>query len=101
MNNHYHLLFKAKESNIKLFLDTFSFTYFGDANIEVIRSNRYLRHTYKYIYQNPIRANLVNRVEDYPFSSIHYKSKGMLFDFPICDKFGMADEFKLHWLNET
>jgi len=101
MNNHYHLLFKAKDSNIKTFLKDFRFTYFDESNIEVIRSNRYLRYTYKYIYQNPIRANLVNRVQDYPFSSIHYKSKGMLFDFPIHDKFGMADEFKLHWLNET
>lgn len=99
MSNHYHLLLKADLIDLKKFQKEFQFSFFNQANIEQINSNRYLKYSYKYIYQNPVRANLVEKVEDYPFSSIHYLAKGHLFDFPIHDRFGFTDEYKLCWLN--
>lgn len=34
---------------------------------------KYALHTYRYIYQNPLRAKLVLRVEDYPYHSLQSK----------------------------
>ena len=100
MSNHHHLLIKSSTKELEKFIYHFKLKYFGDHNIEVIRSRRYLLHSYRYIYQNPIRAQLVSKVQDYPFSSIYYLSRGINLDFPLCDKFGIADEYKLYWLNQ-
>ncbi|GIL17744.1 MAG: hypothetical protein BroJett040_14950 [Oligoflexia bacterium] len=36
-----------------------------------ITSFHYFMNAYKYVYQNPIRSGLCQRVEDWPFSTLH------------------------------
>ena len=36
----------------------------------VIADMKYLDRVFRYLYQNPVKANLCNKVEDYPYSSI-------------------------------
>lgn len=36
----------------------------------LINNSHYYLHAYKYVYSNPIRAGLVSRAEDYPYSTL-------------------------------
>ena len=86
---------------VQSFLKEFKLSYFKEYKYEVIQSKKYLFHTYKYIYQNPIRANLVKRAENYPYSSMYYLSRKKSFSVPLVDKYGINDEFKMTWLNQS
>ena len=116
MSNHFHLLATAPHSN------------FSDAIGRVIEmcsrhmghdlgrinqkfSRRFKRtristlphffNAYKYVYQNPIRAGLVSRVEDYPFSTLHSLMGKSQFLIPVEDETFLNDtEGTLKWLNE-
>ena len=101
MSNHYHLLIKGPAHVVQSFLKEFKLSYFKEYKYEVIQSKKYLFHTYKYIYQNPIRANLVKRAENYPYSSMYYLSRKKSFSVPLVDKYGFNDEFKMTWLNQS
>lgn len=87
MGNHYHLLIRTPNSDIDKFMFWFNKTMsdllryrsglenrmFGSSyKWSLIKSNIYLFNVYRYIYQNPIRAGLVNRCEDYMFSSLFF-----------------------------
>lgn len=100
MNNHYHLLLKIQARNLKPFLLELNSEYFSNYKVQIVKNNRYLLNTYKYIYQNPKRAGVTRRVEDYPYSTMFYLSRGKLFLCPIFDKFGVSDDFKMSWLNK-
>jgi putative transposase len=100
MNNHYHLLLKGPSHLVMPFMEKFKLKYFKEFKYEAIQSKKYLFHTYRYIYQNPVRANLVKNVEDYPYSSIFYLVRRKNFTIPLVDKYGFNDEFKLNWLNK-
>ena len=87
MGNHYHMLITTPESNI----DEFMF-YFNKGLSDLINkhtgvinhkfSNRYswcivenesyLHNVYRYIYQNPVRANITKDCFSYPYSSLHF-----------------------------
>lgn len=99
MNNHYHLLLKSPNHLLIPFMRKFKLDYFHEFKYELIQSKKYLFHTYRYIYQNPIRAKLVKKVEDYPYSSMFYLKKGKSMTLPLVDKYGFNDEFKMKWLN--
>ncbi len=116
MNNHYHLIVKTPNCDIDLFMYEFNKNislhlrfrtervnkmFGGRYKRCLIQSNRYFANCYRYVYQNPMRAKLVNRCEIYPYSSLYYKAKGIGFAVPLFDKMGFSDEFKLIWLNET
>ncbi|WP_127716055.1 transposase [Halobacteriovorax sp. HLS] len=89
MNNHYHLLISTPNKNIDRFMMYFN-QHIGrliKKNVNIINhkfSNRYswsiidkqsyLLNVYRYIYQNPVRAKIVKRIEDYPYSSIYFSS---------------------------
>jgi putative transposase len=73
----------------------------------LINSSRYFGHAYKYVYRNPVRAGLCERVEEYPFGTLqgtlglaylpiplHYTRTAMELAFPTIE----ADE-QLPWLN--
>ncbi len=60
MNNHYHLLLKTVDANLSKAMQWFGTTYL-------------LRATY-YIYRNPLRAKIVKRLADYPWSSHRFYS---------------------------
>lgn len=100
MSNHYHLLIRANFNDMKEFMNSFKLQNMNDYNFETIQSNRYLRYSYRYIYQNPIRAKLVRNVQDYPYSFIHYLYNQKELSLNICDLFGFNDEYKSLWLNK-
>jgi hypothetical protein len=45
---------------------------YGSRNYKTfIGSYHYFMNTYKYVYRNPVRAGLCEKVEDYPFSTLY------------------------------
>lgn len=100
MRNHYHLLIKAKLAETEIVSRYLLPEVFSQKKVQVIQSKRYLYNCYKYIYQNPKRARIVNRIENYPYSTLFKLAKGETSNIPLVDKLGPTDEYKLHWLNK-
>lgn len=90
MGNHYHLLIKTPNSDIDIFMFWFNKTFsdllrkksgrinrmFGsNYKWSLIQDPSYLFNVVRYVYQNPIRAGVVSRCEDYPFSTLYYKKR--------------------------
>ena len=84
MNNHYHLLLKTKKPNISKGMQWFGTTYTRRYNIKhkrnghlfqgrfknfLVENDEYLRLLSFYIHRNPLRAGIVRRLVDYPWSS--------------------------------
>jgi hypothetical protein len=80
----------------------------GPYHWSLIGNSRYFGHALKYVYRNPVRAKICQRVEDYPYSSlhgllgrsqllfpIHYTRVGMELALPSMDAFE-----QLYWLNQ-
>ena len=85
MSNHYHLMLWTPNADIDKFMFEFnrmlSFyvrrrtkdinRIFGDRyHWTLIDNQDYYNNVIRYIYQNPLRAKLVERCEDYPFSTL-------------------------------
>ncbi len=115
MGNHYHLMVQTPKGNLDLFMYEFNKrlalrikTQTGQINRIfggrykwcLIESQKYFMNCYKYIYQNPIRAGLVNRCEDYPHSTLQSILGKSPFKIPLHDRYGFKDEYGLMWLNE-
>lgn len=94
MSNHYHMLVSTPDHNLILALTYFHRELSRDLNRCGGRINRnfsgpyfkcrlqsyhYFLNCYKYVYQNPVRAGLVDRAEDYKFSTL----SGKLGKFPL------------------
>lgn len=86
MSNHFHLLITATKDNLSAALLYFmretsreisrlsgriNQTYGARNHKTLLTSYHYFMNTYKYIYQNPLRAGLCKRVEDYRFSTLN------------------------------
>ncbi|MBY0314723.1 MAG: hypothetical protein K2Q26_04345 [Bdellovibrionales bacterium] len=85
MSNHFHLVLTAPEGNLSDALLYFlretskeitrltgriNQTY-GARNYKThLSSYHYFINTYKYIYQNPLRAGICDHVENYPYSTL-------------------------------
>ena len=115
MANHFHLLVTAPEANLSEAMAHLIRESSRDITHEAGRINQtfarrfkrtrldsyfYFMNSYKYIYQNPIRAGLVDRVEVYPYSTL----PGMIGLGPIevpTDDLLLRDnlEWTLRWLN--
>jgi putative transposase len=116
MNNHYHLLMSTPEANLSDAMEWFgretsrqlvkqssrlNQTYGGRFFRSILKSNLYYLHAYKYLYANPLKAGLVSRVEDYPYSTL----RGLLgFErqiFPMAEDTTLFEnvEGTLQWLN--
>lgn len=87
MSNHYHLILSTPDSNIDKFMEYFNKTlsnrikrYSGAENHKfanrykwtIIDSKAYLFNIYRYLYQNPVRANLCKKCLDYPYTSLRF-----------------------------
>lgn len=87
MGNHYHLLVTTPQSNLDKFMEYFNKQlsskikqHSGAENHKfanryhwtIIDSRSYLFNVYRYIYQNPIHANLCDLCIDYPYSSLRF-----------------------------
>jgi len=115
MGNHYHLMIQTPQGNLDQFMYEFNKRLALKIKINsgqinrifggrykwcLIESQKYLMNCYKYIYQNPIRAGLTNRCEDYPYSTLQFVLGKSQLQVPIHDQYGFKDEFGLMWLNE-
>jgi putative transposase len=86
MSNHYHLLLYTPNADLDKFMNAFN-TYlskeirirtrrinriFADRyNWKLINNNTYYMTVLRYIFQNPLRANLVAKCQDYPYSTLY------------------------------
>lgn len=92
MSNHYHLLILTPNSNLDQFMYELNKNFSLKLRTESLMVNRmfggrykgcliknqnYLWNTWKYIFQNPIRANITDKVEDYPFGSLKIETQSI------------------------
>ena len=116
MSNHYHMLLTTPQGNLDGFIYEFNKRlalkikaksgqinriFGGRYKWCLIESQKYLINCYRYIYQNPVRAGVVTRPEDYEFSSLRAILGRSKFSVPLHDRYGFKDEYGLNWLNET
>ncbi len=98
MGNHYHLLIRTPQSDIDQFMYFFNKEFSSKLRLKSGLENRMFGSNYKwslitkrkhffnvfrYIYQNPLRANLIDKCENYKFSSLYYTSRGFAPPFPF------------------
>lgn len=89
MNNHFHLLVLTPQENI----DRIMYFFMKEVTLEIqkctgrinkifggrykgsiITNYGYLVNVYKYIYRNPVEAGITDKAEQYPYSSLLYKT---------------------------
>ena len=103
MANHYHMLVMTPDSNIDKFMYWFNKTFSDELKRSSGKINRmfgssykwslilnevYFQNVIRYIYQNPLRAKLVKRSENYPFSTLYYNYRNRKSGFllkPVWD----------------
>jgi REP element-mobilizing transposase RayT len=94
MPNHFHSLFsRAEEIKIWKIMQTFkSFTaheanrilgrggkfWFDEYFDRYMRNEKHFRSTVRYIENNPVKARLCSKPEDWPFSSAWFRARGKL-----------------------
>lgn len=117
MQNHFHLLLGTPDRNLSpamaYFLKQSSYRITRPLNrINTtwaqrfkrceLNSEHYLKNTYKYIYQNPVRAGIVSRVEDYTYSTLPSLIGKTILTLPLEPDHILFDnvESTLNWLNE-
>lgn len=87
MSNHYHILIKTPRANISEIMQYIDGNYAAIFNIRekrkgpvfisryksiIINSKKYLLDLCRYIHRNPVKANLVQAPQDYPWSSCQF-----------------------------
>ncbi|WP_412463182.1 transposase [Halobacteriovorax sp. RT-2-6] len=118
MNNHFHLMIDTPMSNIDevmywiMKLSTLEVQqqsgvinsiYGGRYKSSLLTQANYRANAYKYILQNPVKANMVIKVEAYPYSLSSYFSSDSPFSiFELVDLFSfdlLKKDDVLDWLN--
>lgn len=115
MSNHYHLLISTPRSNIGEAMKYLHREVARKVNRAAGRTNHFFGGRYKwsliddenyywnavkYVFRNPLRAGLCEKVEAYPYSSL---SRPRDLEWMMCDFFRSPDEeieLNLEWLNE-
>jgi REP element-mobilizing transposase RayT len=120
MPNHFHLIATTSTNPLFVPMERIMRDTSKELNLETQRMNQnwggrhykcvltsyhYFSNTYKYVYQNPVRANLCKRVEDWPFSTLggllgHRHSFIPVQEDTILFNENRLDETALHWLNQ-
>lgn len=115
MHNHYHLLVQTPGADLDKFMYHFNKRlsqrirkasarinqiFGGRYKWSLVDEHDYLSNVYRYIFQNPLRAKMVRRCQDYPFSTYHYQYFNKTFPLPILDLINLRDiEFE-KWVND-
>lgn len=113
MGNHFHLLCHTPLAN----LDQIMHGFLRNTSVIIGRRTRSINHlwgsryrwsliesqihyyqVYRYIFQNPLRAGLVSKVEEYPFSTLNENVPFPLHSFVPMSFAGKEGEAR--WLNE-
>ena len=91
LENHYHLMVSTPKCNLALFMKSLNTKvslklnkslgrvnhFFGGRyGATVVQDESYIYRLIKYIYQNPVRANLSKTPWNYPYSSIKFYLEG-------------------------
>ncbi len=112
MGNHFHLLCHTPKGNLdEIMRDLLRNTtkqihlragqqnhlWGGKYKWSIIESQTHYFQVYRYIYQNPLRAGLCRRVEDYPYSTLKDVPIPLHTFVPMSFA---GREGELHWLNE-
>lgn len=118
MSNHFHLLLTAPNGNLSEALLYFM----RETSREITRSSGrinqtygirnhktrigdylYFMNSYKYVYQNPVRAGICKNAEDYPYSSLHGLCGLSRLSIPLVEDTILFspefDESALKWIN--
>lgn len=96
MGNHFHLVAKAEMEELAEFMKKTTVSYAAYYNLnrdrvghvfqgrfrsETIETSQYLLGVVRYVHRNPLEAGLVERIEDWPWSSYtEYTAKSRLLD---------------------
>ncbi len=119
MSNHYHMLVSTPKGNLDKFMFYFNKELSREIQMQsgvinqkfgaryfssIICSQRYYETVYRYIYRNPVDADLSQRVEAYKYSSLRFIISGERYLFPIFDThFEQIENYwsVLNWLNTS
>lgn len=86
MPNHFHILLTVPQHDLGKAMNVFVSSVTRTVNLlsgrsgrifgapyhwSLVNNSRYFGHALKYVYRNPVQANICNRVEDYPFSTLY------------------------------
>jgi putative transposase len=118
MSNHFHLLVSTPKANLSEAMNYFmretskeinrvsghcNQVYGGRFYRTLITSPFYLDHAYKYVYRNPVKAGLVQKCEEYRFSTLHGLLGQSRLSIPVIEDhriFGQGLlENTLQWIN--
>ena len=114
MSNHYHLIIRTPEANLDLFMyefnkrlacnlkdstDNINHLLGGRYKWCLIQAQNYFGNCYRYVYQNPRRALVVERCENYEYSTLFYLVYNKQFRVPLFDQMEPKDQLVLNWLN--
>jgi putative transposase len=119
MSNHYHLLISTPSENIddciQYFQSNFSIwmakkTGLGAYSFDkryswsIVKDPIYYANVYRYTYQNPLRAGMVNLTEEYEYSTLRGRYGLSKLNCPIAPHeydagFSSIEENELTWLN--
>jgi putative transposase len=98
MPNHFHLLMTVPEHDLGIVMNEFMKSISRTVNLKsgrsghlfggsyyrsLIKDTRYFGHALKYVYRNPVKASLCERVEDYPYSTLHGVIGSDFLSFPL------------------
>lgn len=112
MNNHYHMLVRTPDANLDKFMNYFNRELSREITFRTGRINQkfgaryhasivgdlsYYHNVYKYVYRNPVEAQLCDRVEDYKYSSINFVLGREKYLFPVFDTY--FETIEDHWPN--
>ena len=117
MSNHYHMLTTTPHLNISEGLQYYhrevsksvnnlqgknNHLFGGKYHWKLIDTEEYYRNSIKYIYRKPVKAGICERVEEYPYSTLHGILGLSILKVPIYDIHGLcdfSDRSALEWLN--
>jgi hypothetical protein len=123
MPNHIHMLMTVPKHDLGQVMNVFisSVTRLSNLNSgrsghlfggpyhqSLIKNSRYFGHAFKYVYRNPVKAQICERVEQYPYSTLQGSLGSVHLPFPLFfTKVGMElalpsseSHEQLEWLNK-
>lgn len=115
MNNHFHLMALTPKEPIDRIMYFFmkdvtramqkrcgriNMMFGGRYKGCIIDDSRYLMNVYKYIYRNPVAAGIVNRAEDYSFSTLK-KELPITLDQIMPMNIAVGRKLELEWINSS
>lgn len=114
MDNHYHLLIETQEENISCFMRVVNANYAQYFNRKYKRSGHlwqdrykskfvisedYLYSLIKYIENNPIEANITNKIASYPHTMSYKIFKNQKY-YPCCENSILLKDFDIKSLRD-